>query len=225
MGKSNTLDEIISQLKRSLEFASKNSFANLSHLRDLESAINSLIDRAVSFLSHQSSAVSHQNNLIKIKDLFSGFDSLSLPEKKERLKTAQNLLESLRVKELKSLGVNSIIPQLHNSSTSIQFVKGVGEKRAKLLSKLNIQTIEDALYFMPMRYEDRSRMKKISEILNPPPPPFNKGGQNGIIETIAGTILSRGVIKTKWGKRLFEVVIKDETGLMRGKWFKFNEKY
>ena len=225
MGKSNTLDEIISQLKRSLEFASKNSFANLSHLRDLESAINSLIDRAVSFLSHQSSAVSHQNNLIKIKDLFSGFDSLSLPEKKERLKTAQNLLESLRVKELKSLGVNSIIPQLHNSSTSIQFVKGVGEKRAKLLSKLNIQTIEDALYFMPMRYEDRSRMKKISEILNPPPPPFNKGGQRGIIETIAGTILSRGVIKTKWGKRLFEVVIKDETGLMRGKWFKFNEKY
>ncbi|MBI3584705.1 MAG: ATP-dependent DNA helicase RecG [Nitrospinae bacterium] len=223
MGKSNSLDEIISQLKRPLEFASKNSFANLSHLRDLESTINSLIDRAVSFLSHQSSAVSNQQNLIKIKDLFSGFDLLSLNEKKERLKTAQNLLESLRVKEFKSLGVNSITPQLHNSSTSIQFVKGVGEKRAKLLSKLNIQTIEDALYFIPMRYEDRSRMKKISEIR--PVPAGLKQGTGGGIETIAGTILSRGVIKTKWGKRLFEVAIKDETGLMRGKWFKFNEKY
>ena len=219
-----SFDEIISQLKRPLEFASKNSFANLSHLRDLESTFNSLIDRAVSFLSHQSSAVSHQNNLIKIKDLFSGFDSLSLPEKKERLKTAQNLLESLGVKEFKSLGINSITPQLNNSSTSIQFVKGVGEKRAKLLSKLNIQTIEDALYFIPMRYEDRSRIKKISE-LKPPSPPFNKGGEGRIMETVCGTIISNGVIKTKWGKRLFEVAIKDETGLLSGKWFKFNEKY
>ncbi len=223
VGKSNSLDEIISQLKRPLEFASKNSFANLSHLRDLESTINSLIDRAVSFLSHQSSAVSNQKNLIKIKDLFSGFDSLSLNEKKERLKAAQNLLSKMQDTD-KSQRPSSIV---HRPSLvdSIQFIKGVGEKRAKLLSKLNIQTIEDALYFMPMRYEDRSQMKKISEILNPPPTPFNKGGQRGIIETIAGTILSKGVIKTKWGKRLFEVAIEDETGLMRGKWFKFNEKY
>ena len=94
-----SFDEIISQLKRPLEFASKNSFANLFHLRDLESTINSLIDRAVSFLSHQSSAVSHRNNLIKIKDLFSGFDSLSLPEKKERLKTAKVLIEKLYEEE------------------------------------------------------------------------------------------------------------------------------
>ena len=226
-----SFDEIISQLKRPLEFASKNSFANLSHLRDLESTINSLIDKAVSFLSHQSSAVSNQQNLIKIKDLFSGFDLLSLNEKKERLKTAQELLESLmqitqnviaRSKATKQSHYSGIAsPSARNERTgnlhltdSIQFVKGVGEKRAKLLSKLNIQTVEDALYFIPMRYEDRSQMKKISEIR-----------VGGGIETIAGTILSKGVIKTKWGKRLFEVAIKDETGLMRGKWFKFNEKY
>ena len=246
-----SFDEIISQLKRPLEFASKNSFANLSHLRDLESTINSLIDRAVSFLSHQSSAVSNQQNLIKIKDLFSGFDLLSLNEKKERLKAAQELLESLMqitqnviarskaTKQSHYSGIASPEPALNDKmrllryarndksegarnertgnlhlTDSIQFVKGVGEKRAKLLSKLNIQTVEDALYFIPMRYEDRSQMKKISEIR-----------VGGGIETIAGTILSKGVIKTKWGKRLFEVAIKDETGLMRGKWFKFNEKY
>jgi ATP-dependent DNA helicase RecG len=263
-------DEIISQIKRPLEFASKNNFANLSHIRDLESTINSHIERAVSLLSHQQSAVSNQNNLARIKELFSGFDSLSLTEKKEHIKTAQELLTNL-MQPNKNVIARSEIPRLSlrgsqsepkqsqdrlgtgsaiskrgiasplarndkgeearndrtgnsHPSDSIQFVKGVGEKRAKLLSKLNIQTIEDALYFVPMRYEDRSRMKKISE-LKPPSPPFDKGEKGEIIETVCGTILSRGVIKTKWGKRIFEVAIRDETGLLRGKWFKFNEKY
>lgn len=237
MSKSNSLDEIISQLKRPLEFASKNSFANLPHLHDLESTINSLIDKAVSFLNHQSSTPStslrtgsiNQQNLIKIKDLLSGFDLLSLNEKKERLKAAQNLLSKIQDTDKSQRPASSV--QRPSLVDSIQFVKGVGEKRAKLLSKLNIQTIEDALYFIPMRYEDRSQMKKISEIRPVPRIKYGAGsadlkqGTGGGIETIAGTILSKGVIKTKWGKRLFEVAIKDETGLMRGKWFKFNEKY
>ena len=97
MGKSNSLDEIISQLKRPLEFAAKNSFANLSHLRDLESTVNAQIDNALSFLSLQPSAFSLQLKqlLVEIKENFKGFDSLSLSEKKDRLKTAQELLESL----------------------------------------------------------------------------------------------------------------------------------
>jgi len=224
-----SFDEIILKIKKPVEFASKNSFANITALRDLESTVNQYVDKAISLLSLQPSALSLQQNLNKIKDLFSGFDSLNLSEKEERLKTAQTLLNRIEGSGVRGQG--SEIKEYekltaHGSrltTDSIQFVKGVGEKRKKLLSKLNIHTVEDALYFTPMRYEDRSRMKKISEIR--PVPAGLKQGTGGGIETVAGTVLSRGVIKTKWGKRLFEVTVKDETGLLRGKWFKFNERY
>ena len=224
-----SFDEIILKIKKPVEFASKNSFANITALRDLESTVNQYVDKAISLLSLQPSALSLQQHLNKIKDLFSGFDSLNLSEKEERLKTAQTLLNRIEGSGVRGQG--SEIKEYekltaHGSrltTDSIQFVKGVGEKRKKLLSKLNIHTVEDALYFTPMRYEDRSRMKKISEIR--PVPAGLKQGTGGGIETVAGTVLSRGVIKTKWGKRLFEVTVKDETGLLRGKWFKFNERY
>ncbi len=60
--------------------------------------------------------------------------------------------------------------------TDIRFVKGVGPTRARLLEKLGIRTIEDALWFLPRRYEDRSRIVPIARLI-----PGEKA-------TIAGTI-------------------------------------
>ncbi len=48
---------------------------------------------------------------------------------------------------------------------SIQYVKGVGPKRAAKLKRLNIQTIEELLYFIPREYEDRSNFKYISQCI------------------------------------------------------------
>ena len=39
---------------------------------------------------------------------------------------------------------------------SIQFVKGIGPKKAKLLEKLHIRTLRDALETYPRDYEDRT---------------------------------------------------------------------
>ncbi len=44
----------------------------------------------------------------------------------------------------------------------IQYLKGVGEKRAELFNKKGIKTVEDLLYFFPRSYEDRSVIKPIS---------------------------------------------------------------
>ena len=46
---------------------------------------------------------------------------------------------------------------------SIQYVKGVGPKRAEKLRRLNIYTIEDLLYYIPREYDDRSRIQTITE--------------------------------------------------------------
>ncbi|MDE5830870.1 MAG: hypothetical protein K2H53_04335 [Clostridia bacterium] len=45
----------------------------------------------------------------------------------------------------------------------IQFVKGVGEARAKALNKLGIYNLEDLITYYPRNYEDRSKAKALSE--------------------------------------------------------------
>ncbi len=45
----------------------------------------------------------------------------------------------------------------------IKYVKGVGEARAKILSKLGIYNVSDILSWFPRDYEDRSTFRKISE--------------------------------------------------------------
>lgn len=45
----------------------------------------------------------------------------------------------------------------------IQYLKGVGEKRAALFEKKGINTVEDLLYFFPRSHEDRSKIKNIAD--------------------------------------------------------------
>ncbi|MGN9164029.1 ATP-dependent DNA helicase RecG [Tissierellaceae bacterium HCP3S3_D8] len=46
---------------------------------------------------------------------------------------------------------------------NIQYVKGVGPKRASRLRKLNINTVRDLIYYVPRDYEDRSRFTTLRE--------------------------------------------------------------
>ena len=48
---------------------------------------------------------------------------------------------------------------------SIEFIKGIGPSRSKLLSEeLNLKTIKDLIDFYPYRYIDRSKFFKINEL-------------------------------------------------------------
>jgi ATP-dependent DNA helicase RecG len=42
-------------------------------------------------------------------------------------------------------------------ATPLQFLKGVGPERARLLARKGLETVGDALFFVPMRHEDRTR--------------------------------------------------------------------
>ena len=96
--------------------------------------------------------------------------------------------------------------------TDIRFAKGVGPKRALLLEKLGIRTIEDALWFLPWRYEDRSRIVSISQLV-----PGEKA-------TIAGTIHHAGLRRTRRrNMTLFTMSVQDETGAVEVVFF--NQPY
>lgn len=47
---------------------------------------------------------------------------------------------------------------------NIQFVKGIGPKKAEKMARLGIFTVKDALYYFPRQFEDRSRQKKIFQL-------------------------------------------------------------
>ena len=50
------------------------------------------------------------------------------------------------------------------SETSVQFLKGVGPSRKKILENLGVESLEDLLYLFPRRYEDRRQMTKLAQI-------------------------------------------------------------
>ncbi|NLK43434.1 MAG: ATP-dependent DNA helicase RecG [Tissierellia bacterium] len=52
---------------------------------------------------------------------------------------------------------------MESLSTNIQYLKGVGPKRASKLRKLGINTIEDLLFYVPREYDDRSQFKTLRE--------------------------------------------------------------
>src|SRR6266516_6550074 len=51
-----------------------------------------------------------------------------------------------------------------NLETGIQLIKGIGPKLAALLEKKEIRTVEDALYLLPLRYEDSRKLIPISSL-------------------------------------------------------------
>lgn len=92
--------------------------------------------------------------------------------------------------------------------TTIEFLKGVGPKRAELFQKeLGIFTYEDLLNFYPFRYIDRTRFYKINEL--DPELPYVQ---------ILGRITSKEQIGEKHKKRLV-ARLTDETGSIELVWF------
>ena len=47
---------------------------------------------------------------------------------------------------------------------SVRYLKGVGPRLAEKLAQKEIVTLEDLLYYLPHRYEDRRELKKISRL-------------------------------------------------------------
>src|SRR5687767_15239561 len=91
--------------------------------------------------------------------------------------------------------------------TPLQFLKGVGPKRAADLQRVGLVTIEDLLYRFPIRYEDRGHLKPISSL---------KPGQQ---VAIAGRIQSSRLRTTRRpGFKIFEALVGDATGSIVAVW-------
>jgi ATP-dependent DNA helicase RecG len=89
-------------------------------------------------------------------------------------------------------------------STPLQYVKGVGPRRAADLERVGLRTVEDLLLRFPLRYEDRAALVPIKSL------------RPGQVATVVGEVLSSGVRATRRpGFRLFELIVRDATGPVR----------
>jgi ATP-dependent DNA helicase RecG len=91
---------------------------------------------------------------------------------------------------------------------SLQYLKGVGPRRAADLQRAGLSTIEDLLYRFPTRYEDRGHFQTIASL------------KPGVAAAVAGEVLSCGVRPTRRPQfRIFEMLVRDRTGSLRAIWF------
>jgi ATP-dependent DNA helicase RecG len=88
----------------------------------------------------------------------------------------------------------------------VQYLKGVGPRRAEALAKLGIHTARDLLRHAPHRYLDATSVTPIAKL------------RPGMEATAIGEVVSKGVIPTRRGLRVFQVVIRDSTGLIECSW-------
>ena len=88
----------------------------------------------------------------------------------------------------------------------VTYLKGVGPARAESLRKLGILTARDLLFHIPHRYEDASTISPISSL------------EPGMDGTIIGRVISKGIIPTRKGLRIFQAVLKDDTGMIEASW-------
>jgi ATP-dependent DNA helicase RecG len=91
--------------------------------------------------------------------------------------------------------------------TPLQFLKGVGPRKAADLKRAGLLTVEDLLYRLPFRYEDRSHMQPIATL------------RPGMRAAVLGEIKSANVALTRRrGFKIFHVVLADQSGAIRCTW-------
>ncbi len=91
---------------------------------------------------------------------------------------------------------------------SITEIKGIGDTRAKALSRLNIFTVSDMLYHFPRRFEDRSVMKSIFELSD---------GETAVFSAVPYGGMSVNFVRR--GMTVYRQTFTDETGSIDAVWF------
>lgn len=95
--------------------------------------------------------------------------------------------------------------------TSVQFLKGVGPKRSRQLSRLGIENIFDLLWYVPRNYYNQGNLTRIAGL---------KADDKVNLRAVVQAVKSN---RTRSGMNLFKAMLKDESGFIPAVWF--NQPY
>ncbi len=91
-------------------------------------------------------------------------------------------------------------------NTPVQFLKGIGERRAEVLARLGIRTAQDLLWHLPHRYVDASSVTPLAS------------ARVGMEVAGVGRVMSKAIVPTRKGLRIFHVVLRDASGTLECAW-------
>ena len=209
----------LDRVARPIEFATRDAFAHLPTVKNLNRFVSSQVMQALSDRVYPRAI---EAALLRLRELFSE-DQPRLPAQvlQRRLQEAVVILGTLRKAVLdpartwqqpESVVVRepglTEIPSRPWWEQPIRFEKGVGPKRTVLLQRFGIETVEDALWTLPWRYEDRSVMTPIGQLVP------------GMQASICGTII-RSEAKRARSRRLaiLDIAVEDSTGRLQAVFF------
>lgn len=221
----------LERLERPFRYAMRQHFAHLAKLRDLEAYVQYHV-QALSALPVSTSAP-WQQALHHLQQAIHGFDTVSLTHKHQRVQVAIECLAQLRElaaqdAELPASGAAPdprpkarVLASSESEQSSggdplaqpLQFLKGVGPKRAALLAKMALQTVNDLLWCLPTRYEDRRQLTPLGHL---------RWGQR---ETFCGTVVTVQMQQVKRGKPFVTLLLQDASGALICKWFQARGAY
>ena len=92
-------------------------------------------------------------------------------------------------------------------ATPVQLIKGVGPRNAEALRKRGVETVEDLLYHLPFRYEDRLDPVPLSAL------------QEGQMASVIGEVRGAVMLRTR-SMPLFEITIGQGLKTMKAMWFR-----
>ncbi len=97
-------------------------------------------------------------------------------------------------------------------TSELKNLAGVGPARAELLATRGLRTVEDLLYYAPFRYEDRTRLTAVRDLMP------------GQTATLLVKVLTAGLVRTRRGLYIYDLAAVDDSrpgaqGLIRCKWF------
>ena len=171
-----------------------------------------LAERAAT-LAKECSAPAQVAALVKLSGALKDCEESDEPgDRLEALRRCRVLLDELR-EDNRSLATyqrrtGNLKEDLESLSQSIQFVPGVGPRRAEILRKMGLVTVEDLLYHLPFRYEDRRNMTTIRQ------------AQVGETVSLRGEIIHLSERHVGRGRRkILEGAVRDESGLLGLTWY------
>ncbi|MEK7773553.1 MAG: ATP-dependent DNA helicase RecG, partial [Deltaproteobacteria bacterium] len=209
--KAGRLMRAMTSILKPLDFASKDSFAHMNSVKGLER----LVGRVCADLPVIGLPGGVIAGIGALKALLSGFDGLDAGVRKERIASAIDIVNSIirtPIERAYSIPEEELAKRLRAIKTPLKYVKGIGPKLALRLEKKGLKTVEDVLYFLPIRYEDRRSLKKISE-LSP-----------GLSHNVVAEVLAAGEVR--YGRRkVFEAALGDGTGMLKARWFNYRTTY
>ncbi len=224
----NDLESILNIIQRPFQLEEKTKYLDRAVIGGLGAYVTNWVAKA------NENAASEQTELLRsLAALFRDYHEIQQDVRRARLHEASGIIDKLcgRVSDMpekpavtsserrmddvpdespaseslaEPVEISQDIGQLAVLSKSMEFVKGIGPRRAQLLGEeISAITIADFLEYYPRDYLDRSRFK-----------PIYQTGRSGEYETIQGVVVNQMEFTSRRSMKVLKVIVYDETAVV-----------